>query len=441
MAKETPGLSNQQTQTESPLLQILNFLSSMQLGIILLLALAVISVFATLREYETAIQTVYKSWWFIGIMSFSALNLLLCSVRRVGPLSRQALQPKKVQSADTIRNMPVYDAVKLSEVSPETAVTVASNAFSAAGLKVDIEDGPEGKVVFGERGKFGYFGSVVTHFGLLIILLGAMYGALTGFEESNGGISGDHFLVPKGNFTVNISDVRMEQEKDPTIRPRVYSDVVVTKAGEEVASGTVAINQPLRFDGNTIYHTTFRYVSDVEIKDLETGRVIEQQLYDQQQLFLEHNGAFIHFLAFFPNFTMNKEGMPYSINYLPEKVVFAGVMYDENQTPLRNVFLRLNMPEVVETPNGKYELTLTGYQNAAVYSITRNLGRPFLFGGAVLLVVGLYMSFFLFPRRFWAVYDEKKSTLLIGGRSYRNRLGVEQDLEKISSEITKREGE
>ena len=47
----------------------------------------------------------------------------------------------------------------------------------------------------------------------------------------------------------------MEYEEDPTVRPRVYSDVL-TEGGREIADGVIAINR-LRFAGNTIYHTTF----------------------------------------------------------------------------------------------------------------------------------------------------------------------------------------
>ncbi|MCR3922334.1 MAG: cytochrome c biogenesis protein ResB [Firmicutes bacterium] len=438
MSKGTSGLSKSQAQAESPVKQILNFLSSMQLGLILLLLLAITSVFATLRDNEAAITTIYRSWWFIGMMAFTALNLLLCTARRIGPMSRLALHPQRVVSSDAIGKMSVKRALKMN--SEDIALDAARSAFHATGLTVTEEDGAEGRVVFAQRGKFGYFGSLITHISLLLILLGAMYGSLTGFEDRNGGIVGDHIDVEKGELHIDILDVRMEQEEDPTIRPRVFTEMIVKKDGREIAHGTVSINQPLRFAGNTIYHMTFRYVSDVRVKNLTTGEEEMVQLLDVDQLQLDADGTTVHIMQFFPNFSMHADGMPYSKNYKPERPVLAGILVEGGRA-VRNVFLQLDTPVVIETANGEMELELTTFQNAAVFSITRNMGRPILVVGAVLLILGLYLSFFLFPRRFWAVYDKKIATLLIGGRSYRNRLGLEQDMERIESEISSREGE
>jgi cytochrome c biogenesis protein len=434
-------MPEQHTTPDNPIKQILNFLSSMQLGIILLLLLAVISVFATLRPMELAIENVYQSWWFVGIMGFTALNLLLCTVERVGPLSRLALHPKKVTTADSIRKMQINSTIKMKEGAELAPLDIAAGAFHKAGLKVSVEEGPEGTVIFGEKGKFGYFGSIVTHLSLLLILLGAMYGALSGFEARNGGWAGGFFNVPEGNFRVDISDVKMEMEEDPSIRPRVYTDMTVTRDGQVLKQGTVSINNPLRFEGTTIYHSTFLYIPEINLKDVETGEEKADKYFEGDRLPLDPQGtSYIQLMQFFPNFSMRPDGAPFSKNYNPERPVVAGILIENGQRS-GTVFLQMNQPEQIETSAGPVEVLLTGFDVAAVFSIAKNLGRPFLFIGAVLMVLGLYMSFFLFPRRFWAIYDERKSTLLIGGRGYRNRLGIEQAMERIESEIQSREEE
>ncbi|HZK23897.1 MAG TPA: cytochrome c biogenesis protein ResB [Oscillospiraceae bacterium] len=431
MTKETP-----KTAVKSPLQQLLNFLSSMQLGIILLLLLAVISVFATLKENETAITSIYHSWWYLGMMAFTALNLLLCTARRIKPVTKLAFHPHKLTSPAALRQMPHHYELKMEKVTAEAALAQAEAAFKKNGLQVEVTAGQQGRVLFAERGKIGYFGSLVTHLSLLVILLGAMYGSLTGFEARNGGLAGDHFHVEQGDFRVDIKDVKMEQEADPTVRPRVFSELVITRDDQPLSEGTVAINQPLRFNGNTIYHTTFRYVSDVVATDLATGKEQQLKLWDIDQLQLDEEGKVIlHVMQFFPNFSMHGGGVPYSKNYLPENPVLAGLLIENNKA-VRNVFLILNEPEVIKTSTGEIELLMTGFENAAVFTITRNLGRPILFTGAVLLILGLYLSFFTFPRRFWAVFAQESNSLIIGGRS-RNRLLLEQELEQINQEISK----
>ena len=124
-------------------------------------------------------------------MAFTALNLLLCTVRRVKPLTRQALYPQKEQSAEAIARMPVKEKVVLAENLPaEKVLALVADAFHRSGLKTEITTGTHGKTVFAQKGVLGFFGSLLSHTGLLIILVGAMYGALTGFELQGGGIAG-----------------------------------------------------------------------------------------------------------------------------------------------------------------------------------------------------------------------------------------------------------
>ena len=419
--------------------RIVRYLGSMRAGLALLVLVTVVSAFAALQEQAEVRQNIYGSWWFAGIIAFSALNLLFCSVRRLGPLCRLAYRPPVVRSAADLRKMPLHTSVKLGDVPDRAAAApaLAAAAFRAAGLRVS---GEERGIVFGERDRAGYFGSVFTHFGLLIILLGVMIGALSGFEHINGGIAGSSFFVEEGGFTVAVQEVRMVQEDDPAIRPRVYSDVTVTQKGREIASGTVAINEPLRFGGNAIYHTTFRYVSALTIKDTASGRQKTEKYWDEDKLRLGEEGNFLYLVRFYPNFSLNTEGIPYSKNYLPENPVLAGILFLDNR-PVHNVYLHLNRTETIETKDNVFELTMIGFENAVVYTVSRNLGRPLLATGAVVLVGGLVLCFAFSPRRFWAAYEENTGEMIIGGQSYRNRYSLEQTLDKITAAIGGREEE
>jgi len=274
LSNETSGLPEHVTSPDSPLKQIFNFLSSMQMGIILLLLMAVISVFGTLRPMDQAIEYIYNSWWFLGLMALASLNLFLCTVGRIGPLSRQALRPRRDMAVDAVKRMSVSRVIKLKQASEPLAA--AEVAFKASGLATSVVEGPNGPVLFGEKGRLAYFGSIVTHFSLLLVLLGAMYGSLTGFEvDGRGGMSGDTFFVREGNFHVNIQEVKMEYlDEEGAIRPRAKSNILVTRQGQKIGQQLVSINLPLRFEGITIYHSTFLWASQLTITDPQTGETI-----------------------------------------------------------------------------------------------------------------------------------------------------------------------
>lgn len=460
------GLPERPSAPDSPSRQILNFLSSMQLGIILLLLLAAISVFATLRPMEEAIEYIYASWWFLGIMSFTALNLLLCTVGRSGFLYRQAFRPNLQLSAETIKKMPVSRSIKLKRIEADP-LSGAMAAFKASGLAVRMVDGPSGPLLFGEKGRIGYFGSIVTHLSLLLILFGATYGALTGFETGGAGMTGDSFFVPEGNFRVNIHEVKMEYlDEEGKVRPRAKSNVSVTRRGEEIGRQLVSINMPLRFEGTAIYHSTFLWVAHLTITDPQTGKAtgplkllpahglyaegiflsarpenLRRKLPPNTYYYLEDKGIYLLARQFVPDFlTVSAERGLVSRSYKPNRPVLSYyILFEGGPTPRWNL-LELGVPKVVETVAGPVKLELSGFENAAVYSIAKNLGRPYLFAGAILLLAGMYLSFFHIPRRFYAVLDGNSSTLAVGGRGYRNKLLVEQVMERIESYFQQKEG-
>jgi len=166
------------------------------------------------------------------------------------------------------------------------------------------------------------------------------------------------------------------------------------------------------------------------------------RLYERDRHFRSDLELYIQTLAFFPDFTMNARGMPITRSYATNRPVLAYQIAYPDGTTGAWALLELNKPKMAVTRNGPLELTMVGFETAVVYSIIKNLGRPFLFTGAVLLIIGLYMSFFLFPRRVYAAFDDKSSTCFIGGRS-RNKLVLEQLMDRIVEEIaeSKSEGE
>jgi len=417
---------------------IIKILSSMQLGIMLLLILAAISVFATTREMERAIEYIYRSWWYLGLIAFTALNLILCTAKRIVPLLRQTLKPIKAVTEDGIRKMPVSRALKIQE--QRNPVAVAAGAFKQAGLNISVSEGSDGAaVVFGEKGRFGYFGSFLTHLSLLVIFFGAVYGGLTGYEDQNCWWVGSNFFVPEGDFQVKIADIRMAEEENPAIRPRIYTDVIITRGDTISNRGTVSINYPLRFEGNSIYHSTFVYLPLIKLTDINTGETKTSRFFEDAPVYLDPlRTTYIQLRQFFPHFAMRPDGSPYNVNYRADNPVAAGFLV-RNNLPDGVVFLKLDRPNVFETPEGSVEAVLTGFELATVFSINKNLGRPYLFAGALLMLAGLYLSFFIFPCRFWAIFDQRESTLLIGGRGYSQGRGVEQVMERIETEIIRGE--
>jgi cytochrome c biogenesis protein len=444
------GLPEKPPATESPIKQIFSFLSSMQLGIILLLVLAVVSVFATLKPNQAAMDAIYTSWWFVGIMAFTALNLFLCTVERIRPLWRQAMQPHRVLPLEAIKKMQVSRVIKTKQDGQDPLDRVR-DVFRANGLQVTVSDSADGKILFGEKGKLGYFGSVITHLSILLILLGAMYGALTGYETFGGGKAGDTFFVREGNYHVTLNEITQEYPGDGGVLPKTYTDMSVMRSGQELKRSSVTLNQPLRVEGSAVYLYSIGWSPHLKVTHLDQdGITPEVNPYSVGKTYpLSENGLYLHIYEFFPDFYEMPNGQPTSRRQRPDNPVIAYAIFYPTREPhvwtLPNGMQRdwnllpLGEKEVIETEYGDVELEFNDFEVTTLFRIAKNLGRPFLFIGAVLMLAGMYLSFFFFPRRFWAAFDSKASAVVVGGRGVRNRLGIEQIIERIESGIRKKE--
>ncbi|MBT9176776.1 MAG: Cytochrome c biogenesis protein CcsB [Firmicutes bacterium] len=426
--------ATRQTATPSPLEQTLVFLGSMRFGIALLLALSLLSAYATFFPLAFARERIYGSWWFLGAMGLGALNLSLCTGKSIGPRFRQAFRPTWPTTLAQLRQMPVSCTIKVS--SGDVAAKKLATAFKQLGLATNRRDTGPGTAVFlrGERGRLGYFGSIATHIGILLVLVGGMYGSLTGFDLGGSARKGGSIDLPAQELAIRVEDIRVTYN-DPAgvVRPRVASQLRISQRGQEVATGAVAINEPLRFDGITVYHSTFLWVAHVTLSHPETGAVLhELALVDHETINLPGMPLAIGSAGFFPDFTV-QDGRPLSRTYKTNRPALVyRVVQEGRPLPLR--VLEPDMPLAVTTPKGPMVITLIGYEKAVSYSVSRNLGRPYLFAGSMIMLAGLFLSFFMAPQRIFAGV-EANGEIVVGGRGFVRHHGIEHILANIKSRV------
>jgi cytochrome c biogenesis protein ResB len=91
----------------------------------------------------------------------------------------------------------------------------------------------------------------------------------------------------------------------------------------------------------------------------------------------------------------------------------------------------MDRPETISTQGGERAIALAGFESGVVFQITRDLGRPYVLGGAILMLVGLYLSFSVHPLEFWAAHDPVGRTLLLGSRDSRYPGAARQKLDRV----------
>ncbi|WP_216454930.1 cytochrome c biogenesis protein ResB, partial [Arcanobacterium phocae] len=134
------------------------------------------------------------------------------------------------------------------------------------GYKVFVENNS----LYARKGIIGKIGPIVVHAAMLIILAGAIWGALTGFFAQEMVASGDSFrvkniieagplssgVIPK-DWGIKVNRFWIDYTPKGDI-DQFYSDLsVIDDNGREIDRKTIQVNQPLHHQGVTFYQTSW----------------------------------------------------------------------------------------------------------------------------------------------------------------------------------------
>lgn len=441
--------------------QLWSYICSMKVGIILLIIVAALSIIGTLvpqgaqesiyyREYgdslarfmlAAGVDNVFESWWYLLVGGLLCINLLACSINRFPGIYRSVFNPKKKLNEKGINNLKNNAEISIpvgrSEAVKKIKGILQEEGFKTEELDKGVENDEEKDTkIFAIKGKFGYFGSFITHISFLIIILGFMYGNLTGFETSVGGIPGDTVSMDYADFDLKIEDFRIDYRDDYSVN-QYYSDLAVLRNGEEARNETIYVNRPLRHEGLSFYQSSYGWVGKLRINDEENFYLDTIEMTEDSSYFYRFENLTVHLEAFYPDFGYNEEGYPINRSPHPNNPRFIWYLLDEN-----NEIIDMMISEKGETfEYENVELTFTDYDQYTVLRVVRDPSVPIFYVGSALMMTGLVLSFFFSPRRIWTIVkpeEDNRSKLIIGGQSFKSRVQFEEDFKEIISDLKKR---
>ena len=113
--------------------KLYDFFSSVKLAIFLLLTLAITSIVGTIIEQQQdpekylmeygqttykilkflGFTDVYHSWWYISLLTLLAVNLVVCSIKRLPKIWKVAMEPRKTFPQGFEKNLKVSHSIAL----------------------------------------------------------------------------------------------------------------------------------------------------------------------------------------------------------------------------------------------------------------------------------------------------------------------------------------
>jgi cytochrome c biogenesis protein len=444
-------------------------LSSVKTGVVLLIVTVVVAAAGTLilqrsvtdpeemqRAYSpqvlrvldaVGLTDVYHTWWFILLLALVSISIVAASVDRFPNAFRFFSRPYK-SPTETFRKSLSTQKTFATE-DEEEGVLAANLALRRAGLKPELVVTEERVSLFAERNRMSEMAVYVVHASLLLIFAGGIIDGLLGWSGSmnllpaqqqsqielrNGGVR----TLP---FAIRCESAGQENYKDGSPK-KWWSNLVVVKDGRDVVRKQIVVNDPLVYQGVRFYQSSFGPTGQIDKLILNAtspagGAAREIMLGINETAPLDADTS-VRLAEFIPDYTV-RDGHVYTrSNDLENPAAHLVVEANHKSVdvwlpPLEGFDQSANSPYKFEAKGLKMGY-FTGLQ------VSHEPGQWAVWGGVVLMGVGLGFVFYLVHMRFWVVpvRDARGHLALwVGGTANKNREAFEERFQEVTEAIEK----
>ncbi|MBO1054069.1 MAG: cytochrome c biogenesis protein [Dolichospermum sp. DET73] len=427
--------------------EVLPVLTDLRLAIILLLIIALFSVSGTVIEqgqlpdfYQSnypehpalfgflswkviqvvGLDHVYRTWWFLSLLVLFGTSLTACTFTRQLPALKAAQKWKYYEEPRNFTKLALsaeLEGVSLPSITP----ILQQKSYRIFQEKDDI--------LYARKGIIGKLGPIIVHIGIVAILLGGIWGAMTGFMAQEMISSGDTFQVK------NIVDAgawsSQDVLKDWSVRvnrfwidytptggiDQFYSDMsVLNNEGKEVNHEKIYVNKPLRYHGVVFYQTDWG-ISSVRV------RLNKSPIFQLPMAQLDTKGKGRLWGTWIPT----KPDLSEGVSLLAKDLQGMVLIYDAQGKLINTVRAGMSIPV-----NG-VNLQILDVMGSTGLQIKFDPGIPIVYTGFALLMLGVVMSYFSHSQ-IWAL--QTGETLYIGGKTNRAQVAFEQEVLEILDQLS-----
>ena len=424
--------------------KIISILGSPRLAILLFFILAVFSIFGTIipqgmelsyyvehfgKSLGNLIITlklddVYHSWWYVGALFLFLLNLIICSIERF-PLSWKLF--KKDPFEVDPEKLPTRFSFKIKASLEQVEKFVKDNLGFVSKRRKN------GVLLVKDKNRWGYLSVYVVHVSLVLIILGALIGALKGFR-------GDMWLIEgtksnqvtlyrhKGNINLNfyLKLNKFKMEFYPNGMVKEYISNVTVIDGKHKFVKLIRVNHPLKYKGISFYQASYQELPSFEIR-VKTGKKTEEISVAPMNPVVLDNRYLVILEA-------------YSAHH-PQFLVIKLNLVDQDTGNSKEFFLISNEPKDVTLSGKDFKFSLTGMKVTyiSILQVKKDPGLIFVFVGFGMMIFGLLLVYFFEPKTFW-IYLEPEANgtkVIVGAAAKRERDLLRLKVEEIAEKIEK----
>jgi cytochrome c biogenesis protein len=444
---------------------IIRFFSSVKLAIVLLIILAAASILGTLipqgrglEEYaarygqmaglfvKLQLTGLYHSVWYLAVLGLFALNILVCTLIRLGPKWRRSTRPDLGFEAKGVGAMKIRDKVRRAGAAAEGLPEIR-RAFAAARYKVRTETRDGRTSLLARKRIWGIFGSDIVHLGLLVIIAGGILSGLTGSRENLSLKEGQTVAVPGAGFDLRLDKFSTEYYPDGSVKDW-KSALTVLEAGRPVVERTIEVNHPLQHKGYRFYQSSYGWDWDnpavlIEVRkksDPAYLRTVKLRIGERAPLG-DGEGTTVGVARFLPDFVLGDGNAPETRSLQPNNpaALVEGFVKEER---VFSGWIFANFPDMDQMHKAKdsdLAFTLKSFDAGqfSVVEAAKDKGVALIWLGCILMMAGFGLAFYWPTWEVRAVVEDvqNKTDVTLGGLASKSREAFQAEFEILAASL------
>ncbi|MBI5213498.1 MAG: cytochrome c biogenesis protein ResB [Nitrospirae bacterium] len=459
--------------------RIWNFFSSVTLAVIVFSLISVTSIVGTIVEQQAepernikllakffgeslaptayrifdtlGFTNMYRSWWFITLLFVFAANLIICSLDRLPKIWKVVKEPIKPLSPELLNSMPLKREIALKG-RPDNARSAVEAALKRIGFKANIRSEDGGLQIYAEKGRYSRLGVYVTHFSIILILIGAVVGIFFGFNASLNLLEGTSSPVaytrngkevPLG-FDLRCNDFEVSFYENSDTPKSFKSWLTILENGRPVKINgkevtEIDVNSPLKYKGIMFYQSSYGFspskdsLFKISVTPGSGGKKEEIALRFGESFNIPGTNITGKIADFSPALSMDELGRLFTYaQTMNNPAVF--IEFTEGGKLKYRQWILKRYPQTWSIPDGTVEFKdLWGAQYTGL-QVRRDPGVWIVYLGCIIMAAGLYAAFFMSHARIWITLKEEKggAKAIIAASTNKNKIAFEQKIEKLA---------
>ncbi|MCF8039733.1 MAG: cytochrome c biogenesis protein ResB [Desulfohalobiaceae bacterium] len=452
-----------------------NSFASVKLTIVLLFTLAATSILGTvipqqkdpeayLRQYGEGVYRLldflnildmYHSWWFQLLLLLLVANLVVCSLQRLSSTWKLVFTREPSFRPDRFRNLKNKQEFK-DKRSADELLRVFQPHVQSSFPRTHLQDQDGSRYLFGEKHRWSRLGVYVVHLSVLLMLIGGLIGSLLGFKGFTTIPEGESVTRIRSQNTDEVIDLGFELKCEDfevsfydSGQPKEFrSDLVVLKQGKPVYEKSIRVNQPLRYQGISIYQSTYGRVPPEhsgQSAPEEIDLLLHHQASGKEYSLTTRIGEKNELPAGLGTLTL----VDYKANFHLKGMELGPSLLARHSRPEKEpvyLLLPLNYPNFDKMRQAGVYFTVKKTRGGHVpeapvepvyytgLQIKKDPGVWVVYSGFILLIIGCFITFFLSHQRVCVavIQDEGKSRVVVSGLADRNKLAMDRKVEQLS---------